>query len=90
MAMLPLRKVVQTATFVVSALIGAGLIVPAPIAVAGLAPAPRTSFLNVNDPNQDPDPLVQDPPEVQGPSNPGQKTLGPTHRRSRHRAPTST
>jgi hypothetical protein len=87
MATLPVQKVARSASFAVFALIGVGLIGPTPIAVADVsAPAHVVSF---DDP-QDPDPLVQDPPELQSPSNPGQKTLGPTHRRSRHRAPTST
>jgi hypothetical protein len=95
MATLPIQKVARSASFRVFALIGALVIAPAPIAGASVlvdpAPAHVTSFQNVNDPDQvDPAPLIQDPPEVQGPSNPGQKTLSPQHRRSRHRAPTST
>jgi hypothetical protein len=94
MAKLPIEKVARSASFRAFALIGALLIAPAPIAGASVladpAPAHVTSFQNVNDPNEDPAPLIQNPPEVQGPSNPSQNTLGPQHRRSRHRAPTST
>jgi hypothetical protein len=66
----------------------------APIADTGVLLADRapavTHLDDSNDPEQDPEPLIQDPPEVQSPSVPGQKTLTPQHRRSRHRAPTST
>jgi hypothetical protein len=95
MAKLPTKKVAWSASFRVFALIGAVLIGPAPIAGASVDAADAASvhvatFEDSNDPDQDPSPLIQDPPEVQGPSSPGQKTLAPQHRRSHHRAPTST
>jgi hypothetical protein len=66
----------------------------APVAATGVLLAVRppaiTHVDDSNDPDQDPPPFNQDPPEAQGPSTPGQKTLTPQHRRSRHRAPTST
>jgi hypothetical protein len=95
MAKVPSKKVARGASFRVFALIGAVLIWPAPIAGASVdaadaAPVHVATFQDSNDPDLDPAPLIQDPPEVQGPSSPGQKTLSPQHRRSRHRAPTST
>lgn len=90
MAKLPSKEVAQTAALGVFALTGAVLIGAAPVAgVIALGTAHIVLFTDVNDP--DPAPLIQDPPEVQGPANPGQKTLAPSqHHRSHHRAPTST
>ena len=59
-------------------------------APAGITSAQAVAHVDSNDPDRDPEPLIQDPPEVQSPPSPGQKTLTPQHRRSRHRAPTST
>jgi hypothetical protein len=92
MAKLPAVRVAHSATFGVFALFGAVLIGPAPIAVASVPGADAVSahvatFMNVNDPDPNPAPLIHDPPEVQSPSNPGQKTLTPRHYRSTHRAP---
>lgn len=98
MATLPTKKVARNAAFGVFTLLGAALIGSAQIAgasvpVAASASAHSVSVQNVKDfqdPDIDPAPLIQDPPGVQGPSNPGQKTLTPQRHRSRHRAPTST
>lgn len=92
MAELPSSNVALGATFGVFALFGAVLIGPAPIAVASVpivdsTPANVAIFHDVHDPDPDPAPLIQDPPEVQGPSNAGQKTLTPQHHKSHHRAP---
>jgi hypothetical protein len=99
MAKLPIPTVAQCASFAAFALLGAVAIGAAPIAETSVPVADRAGvtslqdvdhFSDSNDPDEDPAPLIQDPPQVQGPSNPGQKTLTPQHRRSRHRAPTST
>jgi hypothetical protein len=98
MAKLPTKMVARTAACGVFTLLGAALIGSASIAEAGVPvadsssahPASFQDFKDVQDPDLEPAPLIQDPPGVQGPSNPGQKTLTPQHRRSRHRAPTST
>jgi hypothetical protein len=81
--------------FGVFALFGAVLIGSAPIVVASVpvadsTPADVATFMNfrdVQDPDPDPAPLIHDPPEMQSPSNPGQKTLTPQHHKSHHRAP---
>jgi hypothetical protein len=99
MAQLPIPKVAQRASVAAFALLAAVAIGAAPIAEMSDSVADRAGvtslqdvdhFSDSNDPDEDPAPLIQDPPEVQGPVNPGQKTLSPQHRRSRHRAPTST
>jgi hypothetical protein len=95
MATLPAVRVAHTATFGVFALFGAVLIGTAPIAEASVSGANSASahvasfmkFQDVQDPDPNPAPLIHDPPEVQSPSNPGQKTLTPHHYRSTHRAP---
>ena len=92
MATLPAVRVARIATFGVFALFGAVLIGPASIAEASVpgvdsGSAHVASFLNLNDPDPNPAPLIHDPPEVQSPSNPGQKALTPHHYRSTHRAP---
>jgi hypothetical protein len=78
--------------FGVFALFGVVLVGPAPIAeasvpVADCTPAHVATYNDVQDPDPDPAPLIHDPPEVQSPSNPGQKTLTPQHHKSHHRAP---
>jgi hypothetical protein len=95
MAKLPTVRVARNATFGVFALFGVVLIGPASIAVASVPGADSASahvatfmnFQDVQDPDPNPAPLIHDPPEVQNPTNPGQKTLAPRHYRSTHRAP---
>jgi hypothetical protein len=92
MAKLPSYKVARTATFGVFALFGGVLIGSAPIAMASVPGADAASvhvasFQDVQDPDPNPAPLIQDPPGVHSPTNPGQKTLTPSQHRSHHRAP---
>jgi hypothetical protein len=95
MAELPSSKVALGATIGVFALFGAVLSGPAPIAeasvpIADSASAHVATFQDVHDvqdPDPDPAPLIQDPPGVHAPANPGQKTLSPSQHRSHHRAP---
>jgi hypothetical protein len=92
MATLPAVRVALRATFGVFTLFGAVLVGTAPIAEASVSGANSgsahvASFMNLNDPDPNPAPMIHDPPEVQSPSNPGQKTLTPRHYRSTHRAP---
>jgi hypothetical protein len=92
MAKLPTKRIARSATFGVFALFGAVLFGPAPIAeasvpVADSASAHIASLQDVQDPDIDPAPLIQDPPGVHTPTKPGQKTLTPSQHRSHHRAP---
>jgi hypothetical protein len=94
MARLPVAKVAHTATFGVFALFGAVLVGPAPIAetsvpLADSGSAHVASFQDVQDPDPNPAPPIQDPSEPE-PANPGQTTVPSHHHRSHHRAPTST
>lgn len=95
MATMPALRVAYGAIFGVCALVGFVLAGPAPFVQASVpaavaAPAHVALFHDVQDPDLDPAPLIQDPPEVHSPPNPGQKTLTPQHHKSHHRAPTST
>jgi hypothetical protein len=95
MATLPAVRVALRATFGVFALFGAVLVGTAPIAEASVSGANSgsahvASFVNlkdIQDPDPNPAPMIHDPPEVQSPSNPGQKAPTPRHYRSTHRAP---
>jgi hypothetical protein len=95
MPTLPAYTVAQRAGCAALALLVAVGVGSAPVADTGVVLAVRppavTHVDDSNDPDQDPPPFNnQDPPEAQGPSTPGQKTLTPQHRRSHHRVPTST
>ncbi|MGA9493444.1 MAG: hypothetical protein WBV80_24795 [Mycobacterium sp.] len=89
MATMPALRVACGATFGVCALVGAVLAGPAQFVRASVPTAVGALSHDASslDPDADPAPLIQDPPEVHGPSNPGQKTLTPQHHKSHHRAP---